>query len=283
MKGNGAVESLKIEYTKKMGRQNGILPYVGKLGETVGYRRGKEHYTRKKTASYQPSEESLKSANEFGKGSSASALVRKAFKPLFFAPFEENLHSRLAEVFRKIMRSGPEALKGNRRVYDGNVSLLKGFECSTHAKLENLCTQWPGLSLNQQQLIIDFLPIKVKNQIKWPPKADKALFMVGFAAFDFEQSSFQLSLSEPLTIEKTADFTGGQLAFNIPKQKEQIIMVMMNLRYRSSGIINNQKFLAGAIVDAFHLKEGKIVHFEPEEKALKPEPEEPILVQWKKI
>lgn len=267
-----------------MGRQNGILPYVGKLGETVGYRRGKAHYTRKKTASYQPSEESLKSANEFGKGSSASALVRKAFKPLFFAPFEENLHSRLAEIFRKVIRSGPAALKGNRSVYDGNVSLLKGFECSTYAKLETLCKQWPTLTLDHQQLKVDFLPINIQKQLKWPPKADKALFMVGFAAFDFEQLSLQYQSSEPLILKKTEDFEGGQLAFNIPEQKEQLLMVMMNICYGNNSIINNRKFLACAIIDAFHLKDGQLVLFEPEEKIQAPEePLAPELVQWKKI
>lgn len=266
-----------------MGRQNGILPFVGKIGDTVGYRKGDTHYIRKASASYQPTAESLKSATEFGKGSSAAALVRKAFNPMFFSPFKERLHIRLSEVFRQIIRTGPEALKGKRTIYNGNIALLKGFECSTYANLKDLCRALPQLNLEEKQLSLEFLPMQPAKEIRFPKSNSQAVFQAAFTAFDFEEASFEYQVSAPLPIHTSEDFNGAQLEFPIPNKKEQVLIVMLTLHFEDPIIIENRKFLAACILDAFHLRDGVLVNFENEEVPITTEKTpEPTLLNWKK-
>ncbi|MFC5284821.1 hypothetical protein [Pedobacter alpinus] len=108
-----------------MAEQEGVLPYSGKLGDTVGYRRGKKHFKRAKPASYQPGEESQKSSAEFRTGSKACAILKQAIKPLILKHFRLELHNRLSAKLREIIRTGPIDKKGKRGVLDGDLKLLK--------------------------------------------------------------------------------------------------------------------------------------------------------------
>lgn len=269
-----------------MAIQQGIMPFTGKMGELVGFYRKNKLYTKKAPGSYKVTEESKKSGQEFGRGSSASALVRQAFEPLILSRFKTDLHNRLAEQFRKVIRSGPLSHKGNRRVIDGNIGLMKGFEFSQYARFDKLVWFSPKVSISENSVSVTIPALSWKDGLRGPEKATRAVFGLICGFFDFENGAGERLLSGDLIIEKHQPFSGAALHVPVSRQKEQVVLVMMTVFFSDAAgerisRIDNRLFQAGIILEAAHIRNGKLVNFIPEEM---PEmPERPVIqpdVSW---
>lgn len=271
-----------------MAKQTGFNSYSGKLGDTVGVHRKGGNFVRTAPKSVNMSENSLKSSKEFGYGSSACALIKKAFDPLMLRPFKGTLHNRLSEALRNVIRSGPTVMKGERNVFDGDLKLLKGFEFSDKAKLKNFFAVLPEVRLLNKELKL-VLPnfIWKESLIKSPDKADYVVLGFGFGFLDFKNYTYVLELAPELRVGKKESFPGGSLSFPVPDAEEQAILIMMNVFFESiSGKhrskIDNQLYQGGAFLEAIHLRDGEVVAFEPEELREKYEKEKPVAnLVWK--
>lgn len=253
-----------------MAEQQGILTYSGKLGNTVGYVRGDKHFKRMKPSSYMPNEESQKSGAEFGKGSNACALLKMAFPPLLLRAFKTDLHNRLAAVLRKIIRTGPVAKKGNREVFDGNLSLLKGFQFNAKVHFSKLCLAPIETVLTANEINISISPFAWQNCIKAPKAASVVKIGLCCVFTDFVNGEFEAVKGTELSLTKGATFKGGRLKIAIPEGKELGVLLVVNIFFESdfngsTYLVENLKFQAGEILDSVHVKNGEIVCFVEEE------------------
>lgn len=262
-----------------MAEQQGFLPYSGKLGDTVGYRRGKKHFKRARPRSYQPGEESLKSGAEFGTGSVGCALLKMAFAPLLLRAFSADLHNRLAGKLREVIRTGPLAKKGNRGIFDGNVSLLKSFEFNSKVNFQKLTRMHVNPNVTGKEVKVSIRPFEWAGTIH-PPKHGQHV-KIGFCCVfaDFNKSSFTAVKADDLRIERNEDFPGGRFKIAIPEEEELVVLLMMNIFFESNlgnnvYMIENKQYQAGIILDAVHLKNGEVVKFIEEE--LPKKDEEPL-------
>jgi hypothetical protein len=240
------------------------------LGNTVGYRRGKKSYSRLLPKAYNLSEESIKSGTEFGFGSTACVLTKSAFAPLMLRPFKKNLHNRLSEAFRKVIRSGPPAMKGKRGVFDGNIGLLKNFDFSDKVKFEDIINILPHIELVNKELKMDFPGFNWDSLMRFPKNAERAKLGLGFGFLDFNNNTYDFKLAPELSIDKSNDFPGGNLVLPIPEAEELAVLVMMNIFFEDSTSqnafkIDNQFYQAGIFLNAIHLRNGEMVIFEQEE------------------
>jgi hypothetical protein len=269
-----------------MAEQQGLLTYSGKLGETVGYRRGGKHFERAKPRSYQPGEESLKSGAEFGTGSTGCALLKMAFEPLLLRAFSEDLHNRLAGKLRVIIRTGPVAKKGKRGVFDGNVNLLKGFEFNSKVSFRKLTQMTMSTTVTAEEVKVSIRPFKWNGTIQAPAQAQRV--KIGFCCVfaDFNSGSFTALRADDLQIERNKDFQGGRFKIAIPNNEELAVLLVMNIFFESDSgnrayRVENKKYQAGIILDAVHIKNGEVVEFVTEELPKKEEePQKPPDAYW---
>lgn len=124
-----------------MGKLSGILKFVGSLGDITVVKRGDAFIVRKKKpkigkkkykkdAAYA---ESRKMNDEFGRASALASAFRRALEPECDGLVLGYLHSRLSAAFRKVMLTDQAHKPGMRKLFDGELELLKGFEIAqTH-------------------------------------------------------------------------------------------------------------------------------------------------------
>lgn len=253
-----------------MAIQQGIMPLLGKVGEQVGFRRNGKMFIKKATRSYEVTEESKKSGKEFGRGSSASALVRQAFEPLILLRFKADLHNRLSERFREVIRSGPVVHKGNRKVTDGDISLLKGFEFSSYTRFNKLVSFSPEVSISGTSISVTVPAMSWKEGLNGPKNATRAVFGLVCGFFDFENGTCERLLCGDLVMEKQTAYVGGTVNISVPQHDEHVVLVMMNVFFgdivgQRISRIDNRLYQAGIILDAAHIRKGKLVQFIPEE------------------
>lgn len=107
--------------------------------------------------------------------------------------------------------------------------------------------------------------------------------MCGF--FDFNTNAFQTTLVGDLPIERNSNFPGAGLSIQVPEHNELAVIVLMTIFFDYGDSqkhirIDNRNYQAGIILDALHIREGKVVVFEPEallSSELKPEIEPDIM------
>lgn len=264
-----------------MAHQKSLTPYAGKLGETTGYPKGKRYFVKKNTASYQPPEESMKSASEFGRISKAAALCKKAITPLLPPAFDYRLYQKLVQAFGIILRSGPEAQKGSRTVYDGNLKLLKNFPLNTYNSLSGLIRMNPEITLKEKIIKVQLPEIDLSKALSPPAKAEQVNMLLGFAALNFHEDTFQFQAADPLVYPVKGFSKAARLNVSPPQEGEWLYLVLMTLYFSDKGPIVSRRYMAGSILEAFHLKDGEEVLFQEQEKALPaPNAPDPTGLSW---
>jgi hypothetical protein len=124
-----------------MGRQEGIIPFTGRVGKLSFYKTKEDGYlVRKKSGvsrkrmmtdpAYARTRENIA---EFGRGAQATKLVRRAFISFIKTAADTRVTSRLTRVIMKIIKEDAVNNRGERRVTNNEVGLLQGFEFNKHA------------------------------------------------------------------------------------------------------------------------------------------------------
>ncbi|MBD8489301.1 hypothetical protein IFO69_11140 [Echinicola sp. CAU 1574] len=124
-----------------MGKLSGVLKFVGSLSDITVVKRGNEFIVRKKKPKIGKKKykkdpayvESRKMNDEFGRASSLATAFRRFLEPECDGLVLGYLHSRLSAAFRKVMLTDQAHKRGIRKLFDGELELLKGFEIAkTH-------------------------------------------------------------------------------------------------------------------------------------------------------
>jgi len=128
-----------------MARQTGVVGVKGTIGDITFYKSKDGDMARKKTSldrnqvMNDPAfKGSRKAMSEFGRASSASKLLRKAFSQYTEAAKDHSTHYRCNTAMATVLRMDKSNTKGNRKVQLGDVRHLIGFQWNSLCYLNNV-------------------------------------------------------------------------------------------------------------------------------------------------
>lgn len=269
-----------------MAFQSGIVRLRGKIGDIVNYRRKGKYLSKKESEPYEQTENTKKSGADFGKASSAGALIRKAFAPLLEALADDELYNRLNGKLSDVIHTGSAALLGNRQVTDGDLGLLKEVEFNRKTKLEKLLHVLPTVQLDDADTIRITLPkMIIKEAFTIPPNAKMAVLQLICCTFDFPGKNGRFVIPDELQIPLDKEtFPGGVLELPLDTLEERALIVAIGISFRrANGIaMENQKHYGGRILESALIRDGKIIPFQyPEPEAPPTAQEQGPKVSWK--
>ena len=125
-----------------MARQKGIIKLKGKIGDLSFYKTKDGYLAREKGGidkermkndpAFQRTREN---GAEFGRAGKAGRLLRTSVRPLLLKAADGRVASRMTREMVKVVKSDTSNNRGERKVTEGDVLLLKGFEFNQNGKL----------------------------------------------------------------------------------------------------------------------------------------------------
>ncbi|QXU42958.1 hypothetical protein [Pedobacter sp. D749] len=256
-----------------MASQNGIIKINGQLGDLVFYKRGNTDVVRQKAAHKQQTEASKKSSRDFGTASRNAAYIRKAFAPLVKLYAYGDLLNRLNKRFIEIFKTIPAEHAGNKKLIDGNIALLKGFEFNSSKALEQLWLRETVLCIEPDGLVKLILPkCELKSLLKPHPKATEArLQVMGFHFELDDQGGYEIMEVNDLVIPLSdSHFSKTALTLQLNHQGDKALIFAMGISFFTDAArFADRRYYACKIIHALHVKDGIIVDFVTQPKVEK--------------
>lgn len=127
-----------------MARQVGLLKLTGTLGDISFYKSVYGYLARTKTGVARKTiltdprfQRTLENASEFGHSARAGKLIRVAFRSLIAHAKDRMMVQRLTKEMVKVVQSDPINRRGLRKVLNGEMNILKGFDFNSNGKLDS--------------------------------------------------------------------------------------------------------------------------------------------------
>lgn len=247
-----------------MATLNGMISFSGKLGDLVFYNRGKTKVVRQQVKSYQLSENSKKSGRDFGAASRTAAYIRAAFLPLVERYADGDLVNRLNKRVMEIFKGISKEHAGNKKLIDGNLGLLRGFEFNVAAPLSKLLFQPLGAKIQSDGILeLEFPKTKLEQFVRVIPNASCAVLQVMVFNFELDGEHCELIKVNDMEIPlNLTDFQGAKLTLKTTQKGARALIIALGISYLSNGIPNNDKRYFGCqISHAWHLQDGVEVEF----------------------
>ncbi|SFG76347.1 hypothetical protein [Pedobacter insulae] len=251
--------------TKNMATQGGIIQLSGKLGDLIfSKKKGRNAVRSKSSKPINQTEASKKSSADFGAASSAAAKIRKAFKPLFVYGADDTIINRLNKQILAVFKTISQDFSGNKKLMQGDIKLLTGFQFSSFIQLDTLLFTYPTIAvLLPNQLNIAF---GESTGIKQIERATTAVIELMCYNMDLNGDEHQTIPVNPLTIPLISKFRGAKLNIPLVLGGDRAVLVAIAIHYLDDKCnINSRRARAGSIVFASKYKDGIEVPFLPME------------------
>ncbi|HTM97786.1 MAG TPA: hypothetical protein VL088_03545 [Pedobacter sp.] len=246
-----------------MARQEGIIQLSGKLGNLVfSQKKDRNSVKAKSTKPVNQTEGSKKSSSDFGAASSAAAKIRKAFKPIFPSCGDDTLINRLNKQLIAVFKTIPKEFAGNKKLKEGDVNLLSGFQFNSGKQLDTLLLKYPTIQvLPSNHINITFVENTQLNQVE---RATAAVIELMCYNMDLNGDDNQLISVNPLTIPLIRKFGGAKLNIPLVLGGDRLVLVALGIHYLNDiSSIGSRRTKAGSIIFAAKYKDGLEVPFLP--------------------
>ncbi|WP_425391611.1 hypothetical protein [Ekhidna sp.] len=188
-----------------MARQKGIVKLEGTIGDVSFYKtsdgflaREKGGIDKERIKNDPAFQRTRENGSEFGAAGRAGRVLRTAFRLLLQNAADKKVTSRLTSQMLKVVQSDPTNDRGQRRVSEGNIGLLEGFDFNKDGKLSaTLFAQYQAsvdraageLSVS----IPEFIPA---NSIVGPQGATHFKIVSAGAEIDFDSETFNINATK---------------------------------------------------------------------------------------
>lgn len=254
-----------------MAIQKGIIKFSGKLGDLIFYQSNKKALVRSAKTddkAHQTAENSLLAGKDFSKASKISKYIRVALAPLVQRYADPSTHYyRLNACITHALNAISDEKVGHKKLIEGNISLLKGFEFNKHQSLPDLYYATPIVSIEEKGVVNIRVPkgaIESLFQLKIPNALSVCLKIMVFS-FDLDGDNYETVTAKEIEISLAKPFEGRLLENKIiiDYKGEKALIIALGLHYKDdyAQFIKNSQFYACQIVEAFHLKDGIVVPF----------------------
>jgi len=224
-----------------MGKLDSIIKFTGSVGDLSFYKTQDGYIVRRK---YGPSAHRIKTDPayartrennaEFARAGKATGLMRSAFASLLTTMSDNRVSGRLTAQLLKVIKSDARNARGERKVMDGDTSLLEGFEFNIHSNLsKSLRAEFTasidgpgrGASINLRE----FNPSKA---ILPPQGATHFRLSSAAAVIDFDQNTWHMntSTSDALPLD-AALLPAFHLNHNLESTGSGVVFLVLGIEF----------------------------------------------------
>lgn len=195
-------------------KQRSPFPLSGSTEHFTFYSTRHGHFVRrkskkidKKRIATDPRFEAVRNASaEFTTVMNSAKLIRNSFRQLVQHAKSGNMNTRLTSLLFSVIKTDKVNRRGLRKVSDGNIEMLQGFEFNDKIKLENVLRIQYTVSLNRPTGDVDLTVPRFVSpyDLQAPSGATHYRFVLGAADLDFEneENNYAQSMSEQLAIKE---------------------------------------------------------------------------------
>ncbi|MBS9526005.1 hypothetical protein KI659_18440 [Litoribacter alkaliphilus] len=146
-----------------MARQSAGHEFEGTVDGVCFYKMNGKHYARRKSSltgeQFRKRPEfvnSRKTASEFGRATSLSQLYRHVAWSFLYDMKTGYMPSYLTGVFQRIIQSDELLERGDRKLLNGQVGLLKGFELAKEYRVSDYVESLPTVNILTEDQVVEF-------------------------------------------------------------------------------------------------------------------------------
>lgn len=234
--------------------------------------------SNKKDLNYNLSENSKKSIEDFKTANRLASTIYAVFKKLLDRSASRNQYQRLNRLILKIMHSGAPEFLGTRKLYQGNISLLKGFRLNPYTLWNSIIRFQPIIAISpQDQTLRIHLPEVKAKDVAVPARASKLVLQFACCEIDADNNKLDTHLSAKLILPlKQGDHISNakKMTMPLPDMEGKVILIILIIRmYLQEGyeedmgyspaefLSNDRKYYAGEILEACYVKNGQLVKY----------------------
>jgi len=223
---------------------------------------------QKASKPYTLSENSIKMNNEFGEANEICSLIYGKFKQVMNPYWDRKKLNQFRGLILKIIRSAPSEQTGNRKLWDGDITLLEGFQINTKATARNLFRKSIDLTIGTSTgADLTITPFKYNQAFeKAHPKANIAQVKLYIFSFDIVNRTSSgksiILLNQPRGEDLNKDFK-----LNIPLEDNRLALIIRKISFKSgpdNTDIMDRQYIGATLTNAIYIKNGKLVNFVPE-------------------
>ncbi|SFT42369.1 hypothetical protein SAMN04489724_0693 [Algoriphagus locisalis] len=183
-------------YIKLEGTMGDLSFYKNRDGKFIARRKGGVSKKRILTdPKYQRTRENLA---EFAAAASSAKFLKNAFREIEIKSNGGKLHNRLYSLAMKVVKSDPVSVRGERKFELGDMTMLRGFEFSEKATLENVLKIQPEKAEDEGSFTVTIPQIVPTTNLVYSDGTEFYRFSLIRAAVDFAQKTYK---SETIGIE----------------------------------------------------------------------------------
>ncbi len=227
-------------------------------------------------------EASKKSSSDFGSASNAASKIGKAFNPLFAHYKDKTMINNLRRHVLAVFKTIPPAFAGNKKLIQGNVKLLNGFQFNSLKRLDLLLLNPPKLDLSDgQYLDIEFVAKTQISLLKEVAKAKTAALQVIVYNMDLNGTADETISGNPLHIPMESNFCGAKLRVPLVLNGERLVLMALSIHFTDGKVAyGSKRTKAGAIIFSKLLKDGIEIPFLAEEEEVIATAQKPEGLDW---
>jgi hypothetical protein len=218
-----------------MAKQSCILKYSGKLGDQIGYRRGKHYFMRQAPTVVRQTTATKKAAADFGTASKGSRIIRHALRDSLQHCYDPTLNVRLNKVLGEIVRADVQHAAGQRTLTGENMTYLQGFQVNGATGLHQLLTNTPAVETDDPHSVgislsdIGFRQIKALQGITHLSIRAIAL------SVDFKTGTTRQVTSETIVVKRGERPLPDSLTLNVDREHLTLMLFEIHAFYELNG------------------------------------------------
>jgi len=219
-----------------MAKQKSIIRLRGTLGGITFYK-SKDGYLARESGGVSAErfrndprfKRSRENCSEFGTAGKGAKLLRQSLRSLIMQASDSRVSNRLSSLLLKVVQSDPENERGLRRIEEGNLSLLRGFEFNRQGKLDSSFYGSYESSIDRAtgEAQISLSAFTAEEVVVAPEGTTHFKLMSGISAVDFKLETFasdfsyseilpwDQSLVPAMTLETSLSSMGGLPIFHV--------------------------------------------------------------------
>jgi hypothetical protein len=223
-----------------MAKQSCILKFIGKLGNQIGYRKGKHYFMRQAPTVVRQTSATKKVAMDFGTASKGSRVIRHALQESLPHCYDPSLNIRLNKVLGEMVRADTQHPAGQRIITTENMKGLQGFQFNEHTGLGQFLADAPVIEMaDKNSLSISLPDILVKHT-----KALRGVTHLSIKAIalsvNFAAETTRQVISDTIIIKRHKEPLPAQLTLHLNRECSTLIMLEIQAFYE----LNGQLYLA---------------------------------------
>ena len=222
---------------------------------------------------YKLSEGSIKTKNEFGEANKTVSLLYHRFKQIMGRKWDRKRLQSFRKLILRIIQSGPAQLTGQRKLWDGDINELLGYELNpklSACKLFNaeISTEVEAL----KEIRVKIAPFNYMEAFKHHKDTVCAELKLYFLSFDLERGTSSgksiLAFSQAFGHDREEPI---QISLPIADINNQITLVLKHIYFKRSSItgpslIQDMRYMAAEIIATTYIKDGQLIEYQTEPK-----------------